>query len=64
MSTIIEFLGALMHQVCVLQSADVESVIDRLLTAVHHDFCCPPKMTQNICGFKSRQFPARLEHGQ
>ena len=30
----LEFLGALMHQVCVLQSADVESVINRLLTAV------------------------------
>ena len=30
----LEFLGALMHQVCVLQSADVESVINRLLTTV------------------------------
>ena len=57
MSTIIEFLGALMHQVCVLQSADVESVIDRLLTAVHQDFCCPPKMTQNICGLSHASFP-------
>ena len=30
----LEFLGALMHQVCVLQSADVESVISRLPTAL------------------------------